>query len=301
MFAPLPLPLDAEVIVTGLIAEKCTIFKSALMPLRLTFSCLDNSEYQVIFKLGDDLRQDQLVVQLFLLMDKLLQKENLDLKLISYKVLATGVDHGMVQFIPSSPLATILSENANNLSVYLKQHNGEGVAGTLPASVIEAFVKSCAGYCVMTYLLGIGDRHMDNLLLTPNGYLFHVDFGYILGRDPKPFPPPMKLSKEMVDVMGGTSSQHYQSFKSYCFVAFNSLRKSANLILNLFALMVDGNIPDIRVEPDKAVLKVQEKFRLDLNDEQSIQFFQALLNESLGAMLPQVMERIHGIAMMFRS
>ena len=30
------------------------------------------------------------------------------------------------------------------------------------------------------------------------GNLFHIDFGYILGRDPKPFPPPMKLSKEMV-------------------------------------------------------------------------------------------------------
>ena len=31
-----------------------------------------------------------------------------------------------------------------------------------------------------------------------SGNLFHIDFGYILGRDPKPLPPPMKLSKEMV-------------------------------------------------------------------------------------------------------
>ena len=35
------------------------------------------------------------------------------------------------------------------------------------------------------------------------GALFHIDFGYILGRDPKPFPPPMKLCKEMVEAMGG--------------------------------------------------------------------------------------------------
>jgi phosphatidylinositol 3-kinase len=89
--------------------------------------------------------------------------------------------------------------------------------------------------------------------------LFHVDFGFILGRDPKPFPPPMKLCKEMVEAMGGANSIHYQRFKSYCYIAFNILRKSANLILNLFALMVYANIPDIKIEPDKAVSKVMLK------------------------------------------
>jgi phosphatidylinositol 3-kinase len=48
----------------------------------------------------------------------------------------------------------------------------------------------------------------------------------------------MKLCKEMVDAMGGLSSMHYQKFKSLCYTAFMILRKSANLILNLFALMV---------------------------------------------------------------
>lgn len=46
-------------------------------------------------------------------------------------------------------------------------------------------------------------RHLDNLLLRDDGRLFHVDFGFILGKDPKPFPPPMKLCKEMVEAMGG--------------------------------------------------------------------------------------------------
>ncbi len=77
-----------------------------------------------------------------------------------------------------------------------------------------------------------------------------------MGRDPKPFPPPMKLCREMVEVMGNIQSPHYQQFKSYCFESYSILRKSSHLILNLFALMMSSNLPDIALEPDKAVFKV---------------------------------------------
>lgn len=43
------------------------------------------ARYQVIYKKGDDLRQDQVVVQIFSLMDRLLKRENLDLRLTPYR------------------------------------------------------------------------------------------------------------------------------------------------------------------------------------------------------------------------
>ncbi|KAL7609297.1 phosphatidylinositol 3-kinase, root isoform [Lactuca sativa] len=297
---PIRSPLAPIVLITGIIPSDSSIFKSALHPLRLAFRTANGGCLKIIFKKGDDLRQDQLVVQMVSLMDRLLKLENLDLHLTPYRVLATGHDEGMMEFIPSKSLAQILSEHRSITSYLQKFHPDEEGPFGITATCLETFIKSCAGYSVITYILGIGDRHLDNLLLRDDGRLFHVDFGFILGRDPKPFPPPMKLCKEMVEAMGGAESQYYTRFKSYCCEAYNILRKSSNLILNLFHLMAGSNIPDIASDPEKGILKLQEKFRLDLDDEECIHFFQDLINESVSALFPQMVETIHRWAQYWR-
>ncbi|KAG5522167.1 hypothetical protein RHGRI_034373 [Rhododendron griersonianum] len=297
---PIRSPLAPGVLITGIVPSESSIFKSALHPLRLTFRTAHGGSCKIIFKKGDDLRQDQLVIQMVLLMDRLLKLENLDLHLTPYRVLATGHDEGMLEFIPSSSLAQILSEHRSIISYLQKFHPDENGPFGITATCLETFIKSCAGYSVITYILGIGDRHLDNLLLRTDGRLFHVDFGFILGRDPKPFPPPMKLCKEMVEAMGGAESQYYTRFKSYCCEAYNILRKSSNLILNLFHLMAGSNIADIASDPEKGILKLQEKFRLDLDDEECIHFFQDLINESVSALFPQMVETIHRWAQYWR-
>lgn len=188
---PLPLPLDARVRVTGIVADKSTVFKSNLFPLRLQFTRevesepsssqsgqgssprgsltgLDDpsptedgaggssstsavpSDYAVIFKNGDDLRQDQLVIQLFTLMDRLLRNEKLDLRMTPYRVLATGAVDGMVQFVESMSIAGIMAAYGGSLLNYMRHHHPDEASpstyGVEPA-VLDTFVRSC-GECL---------------------------------------------------------------------------------------------------------------------------------------------------------
>ncbi|RWA05100.1 hypothetical protein EKO27_g10012 [Xylaria grammica] len=285
---PIPMPLDPSVMIVGVVPEETRVFKSSLSPIMVTFRAISGSKYPIIFKTGDDLRQDQLVIQIITLMDQLLQKENLDLKLSPYKILATSTSAGASQFVPSQ----------NVLGDRIQVSYEPGVR----KETLDTFTKSCAGYCVITYILGVGDRHLENLLLAPDGHFFHADFGFILGRDPKPFAPALKLSKEMADAMGGANppSEVYLQFKQYCFLAFAALRKSSNLILNLFSLMVHANIPDIKAEPDKAVFKVKERFHLELNEEDAIRHLDRIMEDSLNGIMPVVIDRLHDLVQAFR-
>lgn len=70
-------------------------------------------------------------------------------------------------------------------------------------------MNSCAGYAVATYLIAVGDRHLENLMVTKNGNMFHVDFGFILGKNPPKkglFVPQIRINKPMILGMGGMDS-----------------------------------------------------------------------------------------------
>jgi len=199
----------------------------------------------------------------------------------------------MLEFVEnSSTIASILKDYGNDIqNFFRKNHPQEGAPYGIDPSVLNTFVRSCAGYCVITYLLCIGDRHLDNLLITTSGKLFHIDFGFV-GHDPKPYPPPMKLCSEMVAAMGGEDSVAFTLFKQFCVTAYNILRKAgSNMILNLISLMADANIPDICNE--RTLLQIQDRLQLEKNDEEAGQSFQKLMQESVRALIPRLSEQMH--------
>lgn len=104
----------------------------------------------------------------------------------------------------------------------------------------------------------------------------------------------------MVDGMGGQDSNEYRQFCSLACQAFNILRKSAGLVLNLLHLMSDAGIEDLSNNPaadaDGVISSVESRFRLDLTDEEAERFFLGLINDCLAAIAPRVMDVFHSIA-----
>lgn len=83
---------------------------------------------------------------------------------------------GLVEFVdPSIPVSQILYSNNNSiLAFFQKVAPQDGARYSVKSEVLQTYIRSCAGYCVLTYLLGVGDRHLDNIMIQPSGHFFHI-------------------------------------------------------------------------------------------------------------------------------
>jgi hypothetical protein len=78
-------------------------------------------------------------------------------------------------------------------------------------------------------------------MVTKAGILFHIDFSFCIGHDPKPFYPSIRITKEMIDMVGGEDSLNYTYFIEQCNVYYNSIRKYTNIISQMIYLLFDIN------------------------------------------------------------
>ena len=305
------LPHDPTLCVSRLILEKCRVLGSARAPLWLAFENADKLAKEpicVLFKAADDLRQDMLALQVIKLMGKFWESEKLDMRLTLYKCVALGPAVGMIEVVPeSTTIADIQKLMGGGVTSAFKEKTvaewlrrkspGKGV---FEKEVVETFTYSLAGYCVATYLLGVGDRHNDNVMLKNDGHLFHIDYGHILGnaemwngikRDRAPF----VLTPEFVFVMGGKKSEGFARFCDVACEAYNVIRKYSSTFITLFTMMLSTDIPELRSEEDVYYLKTA--FNTELSgkdaDEKAKEFFRGLISQSLGTKMTRINNAIH--------
>lgn len=123
-------------------------------------------------------------------MDKIWLDYGIDYRMKPYRVISTLDQVGMIEVVLASETisqihkdsGTLGALNKSSIMEYLKKFNSSNME-----QATENFLRSCAGYCVATYILGIGDRHSGNIMLTQSGHLFHIDFGHFLGNFKKKY------------------------------------------------------------------------------------------------------------------
>uniref|UniRef100_A0A8C1FTK5 phosphatidylinositol-4,5-bisphosphate 3-kinase n=1 Tax=Cyprinus carpio carpio TaxID=630221 RepID=A0A8C1FTK5_CYPCA len=286
-------PLNPSIVLCELCADKCKFMDSKMKPLWLMYkNKYDN--VGIIFKNGDDLRQDMLTLQMIQLMDVLWKTEGLDLRMLPYGCLSTGNKTGLIEVVKNSDtIANIQRNNSNSAATaafnkdallnWLKSKN----PGDKLDQAIEEFTLSCAGYCVATYVLGIGDRHSDNIMISETGQLFHIDFGHFLGNFKSKFGinrerVPFILTYDFVHVIqeGRTNnSEKFERFRECCEQAYRILCRNGTLFVNLFALMKAAGLPELSSSKDIQYLK--DSLALGKSEEEALKNFKVKFNEAL--------------------
>jgi len=307
------MPLNPRWSAKKLKVERCRFMSSKKVPLWLEFENADpyGQDIVVMFKSGDDLRQDMLTIQVLSVMDSIWLHNGLDLRMSPYKVLATGVNKdlegvGMMEIVlDSDTINTINTKNGGSLrketiNDYLTQHHKSDQE---LARARENFARSCAGYCVATFVMGIGDRHSDNIMVKRNGQFFHIDFGHFLGnfkvkkvmwgvsikreRSALVFTPTMKYAIDQ----NAKSCPLYDQFIEWCGEAYNCLRMRSRLLILLFALMVSAGMPELMSEVDIDYLVDMLKLKLDA--KKARQHVQSEVRSSLKDWMRILDNRIH--------
>lgn len=298
----LPSPLNNSHILGNLVVHECKIIDSAKRPLWLVWNNPDPmaqllfAKNSIIFKNGDDLRQDTLTLQVIRIMDNIWRDEGMDLRMLPYACLSTGKQVGMIEVVRNAKTVMGIQRKGGKMAAFqvdstqLHKWIKEKNKSTRYEQAIETFTHSCAGYCVATFILGIGDRNPDNIMVNEEGQIFHIDFGHFLGHFKKKFGinrerVPFVLTEDFLYVIARGAenpkkSKEFESFQELCGKAYVTLRRHANILITLFTMMLSTGIPELQSMDDIGYLR--KTLAVERSEEQALQYFQNAFYEAYG-------------------
>lgn len=302
------LPMDPRLVVDSFIVEKCKVMNSKKKPFWLTFhnaAPFSTEPIRVLFKVGDDLRQDQLTLQVMRVMEHLWRKEGIDLHMRCYGVLPTGFNQGFIEVVPNAITEQALQQekgtfagvwDTSTITDYLCKVNQTTQNQQLART---NFMYSSAGYAVATCVLGIADRHPGNIMLQTDGHFLHIDFGHFLGnfktklgyqRENAPF----HFSPACANVLGDVDGEMFKEFRELCGKALNILRHNSKLLCTLLMLMLGTGIPELQKAED--IRYMTDMMFLDKTDSEARIEFDRLTDLSLDSTRTKLNNLFHNIA-----
>jgi|TARA_B100001059_G_scaffold229548_1_gene262299 hypothetical protein len=218
-----PLPWSPSEHVVSITAMKR--YASATRPLKIQLTTQHGVTLDVLIK-QEDVRTDRLAM----LVGYWIQTVATDVHVHTYKVFPFDNESGCVVMIPDASTLYDVRKQTTLLN-HLLSSNPNVTVGTLRNRI----VSSCVGACLLAFTMGLGDRHLENVLVTSSGYLAHIDFGYVLGEDPKLAATPMRITEDMVEAIGGRGSLSFSAFVQRTQRAYESMRGYASFWYHLLS------------------------------------------------------------------
>lgn len=230
------------------IEEEISIAASGVSHPKIMKMILSTGEIQrMLLKAPDDLRQDSIMKQVFEKVNNILWRDietrKRKLRIRTYNVLPLGPTSGVLEFVTNSmPLVDILkglhmrdSMDINEARLKIKDVQSQSktvrcqtykeicknIQPCLRMFFLNNFTSSDAWFesrqiyshgiattSITGYILGLGDRHCNNILLDKSsGEPIHIDFGVAFDQGkllPIPETVPFRLTRDIVDGLGIT-------------------------------------------------------------------------------------------------
>jgi uncharacterized protein YoxC len=276
---------DAGVYVSSIV-EKVPVLGTKTRPRKLSLVGSDFNKYEYLLKGRGDPRVDWFVCTFFRTVQSMalqrVETRDVGCSIIPLRTTPVGGSTVLVDWIKdSSPLFSVyagcdlkelartganLPESAFNdrLAAGPKKMIAEyllyiSVSPSDWWSRQKQYTVSLASSSVLGHLLGIGDRHLDNILVhAPTGGLFHVDFGILFDRGKSlavPETVPFRLTQSMVYAAGPTGVLPNGWFRHHTDGLLQVVREDISVMASLLGIALDDLTIGWNPEDEDAVAK----------------------------------------------
>lgn len=284
--------IDSEIIKLDLKNKK--IKQSKYSPIVIPFIFKNNLVKNILFKTNNILK-DYVICKIIKYMVYLLKRDGiLDIDIITYDIYSFENNKGMIEMVENADtIYNILYVQKITILNYILDNN----PGETVTTIRNRFINSLAAYSIITYLLGIGDRHLDNIMIHKSGYIFHIDFDFILGDDPKLPSATMRISSDMLDAIGGKNGKDYIIFKEKCADVFNYLRKYVGIVITMLDVLI-GN--GLNIDKYKILKEIKYRFEPGEKYLSSKTFIMSVVDNSRDSVSHSIFDGIHKFSKLFK-